>query len=173
MISYSLQKIWKYINPLFPLIPDKVIELSVSAFINLQKKKLMGEKLPKRIIFFVTSRCNLRCKHCFYIPNISPTQEISLIEIRRMASSAKNRLKQIIITGGEPFLRDDLYEIALSFVNNGCQMINIDSNGTLPLKVESFLKKFLKETRATLVFQISLDVGFGGLEPPGAMPTRS
>ncbi len=157
MNSYFFQKTWKYIRPVFRLIPNKAIELLALIFIKLQKRELMGKDLPKRIVFFATSRCNLKCKHCFYIPNVSPAQEMTLVEIQRMVSSAKNRLKQIIITGGEPFLRNDIYEIALSFVNNGCRRINIATNGTLLPKIESFLEKILKETQVTLVFHLSLD----------------
>ena len=96
MNSYFFQKNWKYIRPVLRLIPDRAIESLASIFIKMQKEELMGAKLPKRIVFFVTPRCNLKCEHCFYIPNVSQTQEMSLAKIQSMAFSAKNILKQIV-----------------------------------------------------------------------------
>ena len=157
MISYSIQKKWKYLAPIIINIPDGILKFAAKEFIKLQKRESIGNELPKRIIFFVTKYCNLRCKHCFYVPHVSSAQEISLSQIKQLAFSTRNHLHQVILTGGEPFLREDFLDIVLSFAENGCKIINIDTNGILIERIDAFLKKVLKDTRAILVFQISLD----------------
>jgi len=157
MISYSIQKKWKYLSPIITRIPNKILEFMARIYIKLQDRELIGEKIPKRIIFFVTNRCNLRCKHCFYIPHTSPAKEMSLSQIQQIASSARNNIQQVIFTGGEPFVRDDLLEIVLSFAENGCKTANIITNGILTEKVHLFLEKIVKKTKIKLIFMVSVD----------------
>src|SRR3989338_4219795 len=102
MISYSIQKKWKYLAPIIINIPDGILKFAAKEFIKLQKRESIGNELPKRIIFFVTKYCNLRCKHCFYVPHVSSAQEISLSQIKQLAFSTRNHLHQVILTGGEP-----------------------------------------------------------------------
>ncbi|MFH1610666.1 MAG: radical SAM protein [Patescibacteria group bacterium] len=149
MISYSLQRFWKYLLPIIKLTPRPVLKFIIEKFVKLQRQELIGE-LPSRIILFVTKKCNLRCRHCFY--NRDSALEMSLQQIQQIALT---NFKQIIFTGGEPFMRDDFSDIVLSFKN--CEVINIDTNGTLTKKIEVFLDKILKETKFKLVIQVSLD----------------
>jgi len=111
-----------------------------------QIKEMIGP--GKQLVFFVTNRCNLRCRHCFYPINTEP-KELTLDEITNFTN--KNRFSQIILTGGEPFLRNDIIDIAKIFLNKGCR-INIDTNGTFPERVGAFIKEI-----PSAVFQISID----------------
>ena len=155
MISYLMQKKWKYLSSIAAHIPDKPLKLAAKGFIGLQKRELMGNVMPKRIVFFVTKKCNLNCRHCFYIPHQSSAIEMSLSQIQQLACSTKNNLRQMIFTGGEPFLRDDFYDIVFSFAENGCQIMNINTNGIFTEKIRLFLEKVLKET--SVIFMMSLD----------------
>lgn len=157
MILYSIQKKWKYLVPLANKTPDKLLRLAAKGFIKFHEQEVTGDKIPGRIVLFVTKRCNLRCKHCFYIPHTSPAPEMSLSQIKLLANSTKNNLKQVIFTGGEPFLRDDFSEIVSSFVENGCQTINIITNGTMTEKIRLFLEKMLEKTKVQLIFMVSFD----------------
>ncbi|MFH1575546.1 MAG: radical SAM protein [Candidatus Nealsonbacteria bacterium] len=157
MISHFMQKKWKYLAPIVTNIPDKPLMFAAKKFVNLQKQELIGDKMPKRAMFLVTKKCNLRCKHCFYMPHISSAPEMSFYQIQQLASSVKNNLEQIVFAGGEPFLRDDFSDIVLSFIKNGCRIVAVDTNGTLIEKVRLFLEKILSETRVKLSFVVSLD----------------
>ena len=157
MISYFIEKKWKYLAPILNIMPDGLLKIAARGFVEIQKQELTGKKLPKRAVFFITDKCNLRCKHCFYIPNIAPKPEMSFEQIEKLAHSAKNNLKQITFTGGEPFLRDDFQDIVLTFAENGCEIINISTNGTFLEKIESFLKNILAKTRVKLIFILSVD----------------
>ena len=67
---------------------------------------------PIHLIWFITARCNLCCSHCFYYRQIlNPAEELSFAEITKTVSRL-SPLLSVSLTGGEPFLRDDLPEIA-------------------------------------------------------------
>jgi len=74
---------------------------------------------PVQVTLFVTSRCNLRCKMCFYWEPIenSSKGEISLNEIEKISKSMPN-FTWLLIGGGEPFIRKDLPDIITHFYNN-------------------------------------------------------
>ena len=94
--------------------------------------------------FFVqwhlTERCNLRCKHCYQTG--SGGQEISLSEVHAVVSEVAEMLAEwenrygivfspsFNITGGEPFLRDDIFEILRLITSRGFDAYLL-SNGVL------------------------------------------
>jgi len=87
---------------------------------------------PVNLIFFVTANCNLLCNHCFYWEQLNKKKnELSLDEIARIARSLPNLLS-VSLTGGEPFLRKDLPQIAALFEkHSSVRNIQIPSNGFL------------------------------------------
>ena len=94
--------------------------------------------------FFVqwhlTERCNLHCTHCYQTGG--NTEELTLAEIREVLDEITDMLKawsetyqlefspSLNITGGEPFLRKDLFEI-LSEMCSANFAIYLLTNGTL------------------------------------------
>ena len=88
----------------------------------------------------VTERCNLSCRHCYQTGNY--VDEMSLPEIRDAVSEIADALNDwkesygvnfspsFNVTGGEPFLRTDLYEI-LSFISGQGFAIYLLTNGIL------------------------------------------
>lgn len=103
--------------------------------------------LPLQLIFFVTSSCNLRCRHCFYWKEVQkPSQsELTFEEIEKIAKRSKLDLLWLSLTGGEPFLRPDLGEIAKAFCQNGRVInISIPTNGQLTKATFDSTKKILK-----------------------------
>lgn len=66
--------------------------------------------------FAVTYRCNSRCQNC-NIWQKEPEDELTLTEIIKFFTVNQDLLKKVKsvqLTGGEPFLRDDLPQIATS-----------------------------------------------------------
>jgi len=94
-------------------------------------------KIPPRSIPFpvvwITNMCNLRCKICNQWktdPKLF-SQELSTDEWCTFVDSAKRlRAAAIVITGGEPFLRTDLFEI-LGYIQKRGLAYHICTNGTL------------------------------------------
>lgn len=81
--------------------------------------------------FVVTNRCNLNCRMCGSSISRSGEREMSLPEIDSL-SRVLGRIKAafVVLTGGEPFLRDDLEEIVRIFSRKGI-MVRLQTNATL------------------------------------------
>jgi MoaA/NifB/PqqE/SkfB family radical SAM enzyme len=101
------------------------------------------------LIFYVTNRCNFRCKFCFYYAEIEKgrkPEELTLSEIDQFASKL-GPLLQLSLTGGEPFLRQDLDEVYLTFVRHtGARYITIPTNASLTDRMMKFLARVLPAT---------------------------
>lgn len=116
----------------------------------------MGSFASLHTLFFnVTNRCNLTCRHCYV--NSSPLEtrknELSLDKISNFAREAKDLgAVRVIVSGGEPFIREDILEIFRIF-DSMDYSIAVSSNGTL-IHPEAITK--LRELK-NLAFQISLD----------------
>ena len=96
------------------------------------------------LIYFVTSRCQGNCRSCFYWRGLNRGRELSLSEIERIVPSL-GPFHTLLLSGGEPFLRQDLVQICQTFYkNNQPKSIIIPTNGILynliPGKVEEILK---------------------------------
>jgi len=70
--------------------------------------------LPRLIAWEVTRSCPLACKHCRAAARNEPYEgELSTDECRRLLENiARLARPTIILTGGEPMLREDIYELA-------------------------------------------------------------
>ena len=112
---------------------------------------------PYAISWNTTYRCNLRCNHCYLDTNALTRQsanELSTQEgfrlIDQMAELNPNLL--LILTGGEPLLRKDIYELTCYASQKG-MMIVLGTNGNL---INDDNAKRLKESGVTGI-GISLD----------------
>ena len=100
------------------------------------------------LILFVTARCNLLCKHCFYtdeILNWKSKKELTLDEYQKIAEKA-GRVLQVSLTGGEPFIRKDLGEIILAFHQRARTLFfNVTTNGLLDRQILSTLEALFSQ----------------------------
>jgi len=119
-------------------------------------------KKPISYIIFITSRCNSRCRHCFNWRNLNKSlTELSFEELEKFSDEI-GKIRSLSISGGEPFLRDDLAKIILLFSkNNKPRQIDIPTNCLLPGKIAKVTEFFLKEW---LPVEYSLDLSLDGLE---------
>ena len=98
------------------------------------------------MILYVTARCNARCKMCYYWDEIMDWRNRKQLEVDEIEKITKNikSLQQLTISGGEPFLREELAEICTLFNrNSNVQFITIPTNGVLTQRIEKVLKKAL------------------------------
>ncbi len=121
---------------------------------------LINKSQPVHLTFFITARCNAKCKMCFYWKNLNrQANELSLKEIRSISENMGHIL-WLMLTGGEPFLRSgDLPEIAELFYRN-CKpkFITIPTNGLLVDEIEDTTEKILKICKSSDIrIKISLD----------------
>ncbi|HUR60214.1 MAG TPA: radical SAM protein [Opitutaceae bacterium] len=84
---------------------------------------------PVYVQYYITARCNLTCKQCNIIYANSDVRECTLDEIKRMADNFQRLgVAMILLTGGEPFIRQDLPEIVREFVSRGIH-VRMQTNG--------------------------------------------
>lgn len=83
---------------------------------------------PYKLNFAITMSCQSRCKTC-NIWQLRPSGELTLDEIREFARK-NGSFRWLSLTGGEPFLRSDIAEIAKAFAETpgGLYMITIATN---------------------------------------------
>jgi MoaA/NifB/PqqE/SkfB family radical SAM enzyme len=121
-----------------------VIPLSVMVTgrgtVSFQIKGSSGRRAPSKftstlrpIVFWnITSKCNLYCLH-YYI-SADPrgwSEELSRDEVLAVASDvAELGLPLVTITGGEPLLREDFWDLAGRLIGGGVR-VAVSTNGTL------------------------------------------
>jgi len=118
--------------------------------------KFFNRKL-RTLIFFITTKCQLKCKHCFYSSELNNPEvnELTLKEIEKIADKIPS-LEYVQISGGEPFLRNDLIEVMEIFFKRGIKKIMIPSNGYLTKKIVS-QAKIMKQKGFYFSIMISID----------------
>ena len=103
--------------------------------------------LPISGNFELTARCNFNCPMCYVHMNAEEIakkgRELTAAEWIKLAEDAKNKgMIFALLTGGEPFIRKDFFEIYGAMKAMGI-MISINSNGSM-LEGE-ILEKLLKD----------------------------
>jgi len=127
--------------------------------LKLQIARSVGDSHPSYLIFFITSKCNSRCKYCFYWKELNQVKnELRLKEIEKITKCFKNLL-YVSLTGGEPFLREDIDKIAFYFYkNSGTKFIAIPTNGILCEKIKEKVMSILELCpKVHLNIEISID----------------
>jgi len=115
--------------------------------------------LPESLTYFVTNKCNLSCRHCFYWKYLNQNKnELSLAEIDKFSQSLGS-VSVLILSGGEPFIRNDFSDLAKILIRNlrPAKLI-IASNGSLTEKILNDASQILKDKGKThITFHFSLD----------------
>lgn len=111
--------------------------------------------IGSRLWLYTNFDCNLRCDYCCVRSSpTAPRRELGLGRVQRIArEAAELDVKEIFVTGGEPFLLEDIGEILLSCA--AAAPTTVLTNGML------FSGRRLESLRALprdrVVLQISLD----------------
>ena len=95
------------------------------------------------VIWNLTNRCNLACPHCYaHVESNGVADELSTEEAKNVIDDlAHQQILVLILSGGEPILRSDLYELATHAREKGI-ICALSTNGTLI--DERHVKKILK-----------------------------
>ena len=77
-----------------------------------QKYQYYDNQFKNSVQWSITGKCNYRCKHCFMSANVGKFGEPSLEQcIKIVGEMADCGIKQVSITGGEPLIRQDFWQI--------------------------------------------------------------
>ncbi len=122
--------------------------------------KYFHSKTPVCLVYAVTSRCNSRCKTCFYHQklNRSNVHELSLHELDKVSRGFRP-LMELILTGGEPFMRDDLSDVCEVFYNNArVRAVSISTNAFFSDRVVKQVRRIMSRCpHMILSVELSLD----------------
>ncbi|MDD4650663.1 MAG: radical SAM protein [Methanothrix sp.] len=115
---------------------------------------------PLRAFYlYMTTGCNLRCRHCWVVPRFvkgepDPGEIIDPQHLERAVMEAKPLgLCSAKITGGEPLLHPQFREIVKMLSDQGLGL-NVETNGTLMTRD---LARWLKECSRVGFISVSLD----------------
>jgi len=126
-------------------------------------KSYLTRNRPVSIVHFITNRCNARCKHCFIDFDDEDVfkDDLTLDETKKFIRNLNTSLKNVNLTGGEPFLRQDLYEIIQEYFNStSVESVYMTTNGFFVDKMIKLANNFINDKRYNgkkIIYSISLD----------------
>ncbi len=83
------------------------------------------------LIWNLTNRCNLYCKHCYSSANQETEGELTFEEIKRVTGDlVREGVRFAILSGGEPLLREDIFDVAELLRERGIKTY-LSTNGLL------------------------------------------
>jgi heme d1 biosynthesis radical SAM protein NirJ len=84
------------------------------------------------VIWNLVRRCNLTCRHCYSISaDVDFPGELNTAQVFKVMDDLKSfRVPVLILSGGEPLLRPDLFEVAARAKKMGFY-VGLSTNGTL------------------------------------------
>ena len=127
---------------------------SVRNYFPILQDRVRGRQFNS-LFLFVTSRCNSLCRTCFYFDKLNSKDDMTTAQIERISETAPP-FRKLWLSGGEPFLREELAEIVAMFVRrNGVRNVNLPTNGLLPDKMFPVMDKML-----ALCPETSIDLNF-------------
>ncbi|MFA7115123.1 MAG: radical SAM protein [Candidatus Omnitrophota bacterium] len=89
-----------------------------------------NKRFPLKVLFEITYKCNFNCVHCYNVKN-NKRKEIKTDEVKQILKQlARAGCFHVGFTGGEPLLREDIFEI-LEFTKSLGLRITILTNGYL------------------------------------------
>jgi radical SAM protein with 4Fe4S-binding SPASM domain len=132
-----------------------------SSLINIALNTYIIRRFPLAITHFITEECNARCAHCFIDFDDAERlkDRLSLDDILKLTKTMGNSLVNVFLTGGEPFLRKDLFTIVEAyFLNAGARSVFITTNGFFKDRIRKLAESFSETLiKGQLFITISID----------------
>lgn len=120
-----------------------------------QEYRFFPVRFKQSVQWSITGRCNFRCKHCFMSAPHGEYGEPTWDELMSMLNAFERcGIKVISLTGGEPLIRRDFWELVEEITARGMIVSIIYTNGMLV--TEEFLDK-LEEHKIHPMIQFSFD----------------
>lgn len=108
-----------------------------------------------QVIFSITGRCNYHCMHCSINAPNAPMAEIPFERICSLLDEIREcGLKNIVLIGGEPLIRQDFLQIVDEVIRRGMFVSEIFTNGSL---VTESLLEALDRRHVRPLFMLSFD----------------
>lgn len=125
----QLERLFSWLSCAKPQEPNREPFSAFASSIIRSGDGLYDLDAPLSLGFKITSRCNLLCDHCWAYP-ASSVPEPDLDSLLRVMSEADELgVLRIILTGGEPLIRDDIVDL-VRFLKERHFVVEIFTNGT-------------------------------------------
>ena len=113
----------------------RLLRPAAATFLGSVGFNLFGRKRPLALIYYITYRCQSRCRYCTYwreaAGELSTEEAFRLIDEARAAST-----QRLGLVGGEPLLRDDIGEV-IAYAKDKGLVVTVCTNGySIPEKIE-------------------------------------
>lgn len=105
--------------------------------------------IDKRVCWEITTDCNLNCEFCHRYDHLSEYYDIYYLE-KTMEIFSENKITNVILSGGEPLLHPQFFEIIKTLHTNKFS-VDVCTNGTLLTdKNITELRKYISEISVSL-----------------------
>lgn len=158
----NIKNIYKKISIFSYYVLHKIFYIlgNILEFIRITKEGICKNqyeyKVPQLLILDITHSCNLACRICDIWKTANIEKDIDISHVKRMLFQAKGlNIKEIAFSGGEPLLREDIYDIFEHSKKLKIKNLGILSNGILVENNMQKLLPYLLDNTISLV--ISLD----------------
>ena len=115
---------------------------------------------PVEVLFTLTNRCNLRCIMCnFKKIQANSADELNTEQVTSIITQiADLKIETVVFSGGEPLLRDDLFEIVNFASRHGIANTILLTNGTI---IDEEIIKRINESglKAVWISLVGFDLG--------------
>ena len=114
---------------------------------------------PLKVAYVVTYRCNLKCAMCNIWDKKDLSPELTPDDIGRFMRRP-HRIYWLGITGGEPFLRNDLIQLVSAAISppTTIKVIHFATNGILTDRIENLVRTLrTRHKKIKFVFTLSID----------------
>lgn len=93
---------------------------------------LAEDHLPEQVTIELTGKCNLSCKHCYGSFKAGEGESMDTQQVMSIMPQVKAlHISDLRLTGGEPFMHHDFWDILDVAVNTHHFHVTITTNGTL------------------------------------------
>lgn len=121
-----------------------------------QRYRMAKNPLIRGLLWSVTGRCNLKCRHCFMEAPSGRFGDFSRPQVEELIRQFEEcNVPEVAFTGGEPFMRRDLPEIIETLTEKKIGLAEIFSNGMLI--TEDILDIIINQFGHRPYFKISFD----------------
>lgn len=121
-----------------------------------QEYRFYPARFKERVQWSITGKCNYRCRHCFMSAPEGVQGEPTWDELMVMLDAFERcGVRGISLTGGEPLIRADFWDLVDEILRRGMVVPYIFSNGALV--TDEFLDKLEKRRMFGTMIQFSFD----------------
>jgi len=136
-----------YNTDLYPKLQDLLVQFEFRKFYESYRPN-PEMRLSARI--YITNACNLRCVHCFRNSGPKEMEELHCSDWKEILLKLReNGIRDVSISGGEPFIFDGIYELIDYAVDLGMDVVVLSNGTKIDFEHVSTLKK-LKEIKLSI-----------------------